>query len=483
MYKILFGGFSQETNSFSPVPADRNAFEKRRLFLGEEIFEKIQGEENEVNGYLDVLQKCPDVSLTPSIMFSAGPSGPVSRDVYDLAEISILNVIRENGPFDGILLNLHGAMVAQDHPDAEGDLLQSLRLEIGRDIPIFVTLDLHANITQKMVDNATVMLPCEKYPHTDCFELGKRSAELLLKTLRGDLKPVMAFASVPYLMPLFPTDLPPIVRFYQLADEIKRKCSLVELRIAHGFFPANIPGMGMAVLAVSNGDKQTATDAAKTLASAIWEGRESLKRTYTPLDDALDLAMSGRVKWPVVLGDGSDNPGAGGPCDTTHVLRSILQRRMQGTALAVICDPKAVQICKNAGKDAYVQIALGGHSDARLSGGPLSVYGKVVRFVDGIYRNRDEMEKGLLVNMGPSVVLDIRGNLVVVSSERCQVLDAEGFRSCGIDPEKQKVLIVKSAVHYRQSFGKFAGALVDLALPGYCAPDPDIFRSLGFHLG
>ena len=160
MYKILFGGFSQETNSFSPVPADRNAFEKRRLFFGEEIFEKIQGEENEVNGYLDVLQKRSDVSLTPSIMFSAGPSGPVSRDVYDLAEISILNVIRENGPFDGILLNLHGAMVAQDHPDAEGDLLQSLRLEIGKDIPIFVTLDLHANITQKMVDNATVMLPC-----------------------------------------------------------------------------------------------------------------------------------------------------------------------------------------------------------------------------------------------------------------------------------------------------------------------------------
>ena len=478
----MIGAFSHETNSFSPEPANRAAFEKRRLYFGDEIFERIAGEENEMNGYLDVLQRKTDVQIVPSIAFSAGPSGPVTADVYDLAERELLKTIREQGPFDGLLLNLHGAMVSEHHRDAEGDLLETLRKEVGSSVPIVVTLDLHANITAKMAKNADALIPCAKYPHTDCYELGRSAAKLMYDTLKGDVQPVMAFRPIPYLLPLFPTDMPEILPFVKEAERIECNPDILFARIAHGFFPANIPGMGMAVVVIADGKRDLAENFADKLASDIWNGRDGLKRKYTPLDDALELAEKG-AKAPVVLGDGSDNPGAGGLCDTTHILKRIMERKIRGAAIAVIRDAESVQICRESGAGGFVSLSVGGKSDPRLSGGPVPLQGKVIRLTDGVYRNRDEMEKGVLVNMGPCAVVETAGNLLILSSERCQVLDAEGFRSCGIIPEEQKILVVKSAVHYRQSFGKFAGALVDLALPGYAAPDPDIFRSLGFSLG
>lgn len=481
MYRIMLGEFSHETNSFSAAPADKAAFQRRKMFYGEEAFERSRGEENEMNGVRSVLGQDPSFTLVPSVTFSTGPSGPVSGEMYDLALAEMTRVIREKGPFDGILLNLHGAMVAQGHPDAEGDFLESLRKEAGNEIPIIVSLDLHGNITEKMARLATALIPCEEYPHTDCYETGIAAAELMRDTLEGKCRPTMAYRRIPYLLPLFPTKFQEIGVFLAQARAYQQEHGVRTVRIAHGFFPANIPEMGMSVLAVTDGDQARAEEIAQTLADAIWNARDTLKRHYTPLDEALDMADE-ELGGPLVLGDGSDNPGAGGLCDTTHVARRILERGITGAAIGVLRDPENVKKCFEAGVGATLSLRVSGMSDARISGGPLAVTGTVVNLCDGQYRNQDEMEKGLLVNMGPTAVLSVAGNFIILTTERCQVLDAEGFRCCGIDPKKQKILVVKSAVHYRQSFGKFAGRLVDLALPGYCAPDPTIFQKLGFRL-
>ena len=481
MYRILIGGFSHETNSFCPLPADRAAFELRRFFFGEEIFRKIAGEENEINGFLQVLGNNPDYRLIPSLLFSTGPSGPVTKEIYDLALNSLLKLLAEEAPFDGIFLSMHGAMVAEGHPDAEGDFLEALRKAVGKEIPVIVTLDLHGNITKKMADNATALIPCEEYPHTDCYPLGQDAARLMKDTIEGHCRPVMAYRSVPYLLPLFPTALPEIAPFLRQARACQKQPGVRFARIAHGFFPANIPEMGMSVMVVTDNDPVLAERLAQELADTLWQGRGSLRRRYLTLDEALDL-LKEDLGGPLVLGDGSDNPGAGGLCDTTHILRRILERGITGAAIGVIRDPANVEKCRQAGEGAAVTLWIGGQSDPRLSGGPLKVTGMVEGLCDGRYHNRDAMERGLLVDMGPTAVLQTAGNRVILTTYRNQLLDAEGFRCCGIQPEKQKILAVKSAVHYRASFGRFAGRLADLALPGYSAPDPEIFRSLGFPL-
>ena len=483
MYRILIGEFSHETNSFCPIPADEAAFLLRTYYIGEETIKRALDADTELGGFYAVLGQDPNFELVPAMAFSTGPCGLVSGNMYDRALSLLIEAYREKGPFDGILLNMHGAMVAEGHPDAEGDFLASLRTVTGPDIPIFTTLDLHGNLTEKMARNATVMIPCEEYPHTDSYQLAKDVAQLMKDTIEGRCKPTMAFVHIPYLLPLFPTKFPEISVFLNRAKDYQNKEGVRFVRIAHGFFPANIPEMGMSVIAVTDGNQMLANAIARELADAIWEGREPLVRHYTPLDEALDMIdHGGTLKGPIVLGDGSDNPGAGGLCDTTHVTRRILERGIKGAAIAVIRDPENVQRCIAAGIGASLTLEIGGTSDPKLSGGPLRVAAVVERITDGQYRNQDEMEHGLLVNMGPSVVLRVAGNQIVISTQRCQVLDAEGFRACGIDPTQQKMLIVKSAVHYRASFGKFAGKLIDLALPGFCAPDPEIFQSLGFHL-
>ena len=409
-----------------------------------------------------------------------------SRQSFIPAENGDLMIIHDGIKLEIIfyhegLLNMHGAMVAQGHPDAEGDFLESLRAVTGNQIPIIITLDLHGNITPKMARYATALIPCEEYPHTDCFELGRSAAMLMKDTVEGRCVPTMAYRHIPYLLPLFPTKFPEIGTFLEKTRTYQREKSVRFARFAHGFFLANIPEMGMSVMVVTDNDQERAERIAEDIANAIWEGRNTLKRHYTPLDEALDLADAD-LNGPLVLGDESDNPGAGGLCDTTHVTRRILERGITGAAIAVLRDPVSVQKCIEAGVGSVVTVEASGMSDARLSGGPLTLTGVVERITDGQYRNKDEMEGGLLVNMGPCVVLDVAGNKIVLSTQRCQVLDAEGFRSCGIVPEEQKILVVKSAVHHRSSFGKFAGKLVDLALPGYCAPDPTIFQSFGFRL-
>ena len=472
--KILLMEFKHETNVFTPAPADEAAFCSHRMLAGQESLDFHRTIGSEYRAFLDVLEKRDDVELIPTVSLNANPSGPVTTSVYEFVKSHVLGAIREHSPLTAILISFHGAMVAEGHHDGEGDLLEMIRELVGMDIPIISSLDLHANVTEKMARYANALVPFEKYPHIDDYETGYAAAELMDETLNGTLKPAMAFRKIPYLLPMFPTDEPEMQALYAKTKELQSIPGMRMVRFAHGFFQADIEELGMSVMAIANGDQALAERVADEMEAAILAAKPSLKRHYPTLDEALDRAIMPGDK-PVILADASDNPGAGGLGDTTHILRRILERGITGCAMALLVDPESVAACEKAGVGAEVELDLAGKSDPAYSGGPLHVKAYVKMITDGKYRNKGLVARGTIMKLGKAAVVEIAGNLVIISSVPKQPYDTEIFRAHGITLEDQKIIVVKSTVHYRAAYGPYARAMIALALPGYAVPVPEGF--------
>ncbi|MBE6970281.1 MAG: M81 family metallopeptidase [Ruminococcaceae bacterium] len=470
--RVLLAQFKHETNSYSPIPADLQAFRNFACRFGADVLQAHSGITDELGGFIEVFQSYPDFELVPSFELVTEPSAAVTSEVYELAESTIRRSLEEQGPFDGVLLALHGAMVAEGHPDAEGDFVALLREIVGDAVPIVVTLDLHGNITRKMADNASALVAYEKYPHTDSYATGKLGATILAETLRGRLNPQLGYRYVPYLLPLFPSEFPEIKKFHDMARAYEMRPGVCCVRVCHGFFPSNVDEMGMSVLVVTDGDKAQAQEIADELGRAIWEGRETLKRKYMALDEALDIVEKA-AEGPIVLADASDNPGAGGMGETTHILRRILERGICGGAVVMICDPESVKACMAAGVGNRVQLRLGALYDPAYSGEPLEVEGLVEHLSHGKYRNHGVMSRGMLFDIGKAATVNIGGNHVIITTLRTQPYDMEVMRCCGLDPEEQRFIVVKSSVHFRAHYGTVAKQILDLAVPGYAVPLPD----------
>jgi len=470
--KLLVAEFRHETDSFCPQKADMEAYRQRALHVGREEMENAyRGVRNELGAFLDVFDKRDDVRLIEVLGMAAMPSGPVTAEVYEFARSHILGALRREQP-DGVLLAMHGAMVAEGHDDAEGDLLEEIRGLLGRDKPLVASLDLHANITSKMARSADALVPYREYPHTDMYETGYLAAKIMEGMLDGVCHPAMGYRRIPYLNPMFPSALPQIRVFLDMCREEEKRNGAIMVRLAHGFFPSDIEEMGMAVVAVTDGNAALAQEIADRVGKAVWAGRNTLRRVFPTLDEALSM-LDEPGEGPLVIADASDNPGGGGLCDTTFILREVLDRGLQGFAFAMITDPDSARRCAEAGVGGEVDLMLGGMSDPAFSGGPLAVHARVKHLTDGLYRNRDEMNQHALNRLGTTAVVEAGGNLVIISTNRLQPYDAEIFRHCGISPERQRALVVKSAAHYRNSYGKFARKLVEVSLPGFVVPVPD----------
>ena len=473
--KILIVKFMHETNSFCPKKADEKAFRNMCFFEDEEMFEKSRGVRNELGAFLDVLEKYDDFELVPSVALDATPSGPVTADVYNYVLEKVKKSIEKNKPIDGVLLNCHGAMVAQGHDDGEGDLFEFIRNLIGENIPLISTLDLHANVTDKMASLATALIPYERYPHIDTYETGYKAATIMAKTLLGEMKPIMEYRKIPFLLPLLPDESPQMRPLYECAEKLNKEINSVSIRFSHGFFPADIKELGMAVLAVTDGDKELARKSADTLYETIIDNLPNLQAQYMTLDDALNMVGTSQ-NGPVVIADASDNPGAGGLGDTTHILRAILEKGISGAAIATITDAESVEKCIEAGVGADIELELGGWSAPEYSGGPLKVKAYVKKLSDGKYISKAKMSYGMEFNHGKTAVVEIGGNTVLITEIARQPYDIEIFINHGINPEDCSLMVVKSAIHYRATFGYVASEMIPLALPGYSVPTPKAYN-------
>ncbi len=474
MKKIVIAQFCHETNSFNPKKADKKAFENYRWQVGAELIEKQRGVSTDLGGFIDYIENFSDITLIPTVGLETMPCGHVTDDVYDYVLENVLKTIKENLPIDGVFFHFHGAMVAESHPDVEGDLSQAIRNLIGKDVPFMGTLDLHANVTEKMANNLDVLIPYDCYPHTDIAETGRAVAKIFIDTLSGKIKPTIAYRRIPFLLPLFPTENQEIRPLYDLAMEMRKMQGVLDARFTHGFFASDIEEMGMSVLVVTNDDKALAEDLADKLAMRITAQKERLRIDYPTLEQALDYAMNN--DGPTVIADSSDNPGAGGFGDSTHILRRILERGITGAVVATILDPESVKKCEKAGVGNTVDLSLGGHSPKEFSGGPLKVRAYVKAITDGRYVFKGKMNHGLWGTHGKASVIEINGNTVIVTSLPRQPFDLEVFRSHGITPEEQRILVVKSSIHFRADYGKIAKKMFTLALDGVASPNPKNYK-------
>jgi microcystin degradation protein MlrC len=455
---------SHETNTFSPIRTDRALFEAGDLRYGGELLEAFRGTGTCLGGMIDAAGAA-GITLVPSLAASASPAGRVAKEFYVDVRERLLADLRAAGPVDGVLLDLHGAMVVEGLDDGEGDLLGAVREAVGP-TPIAVTLDFHANVTRAMVQHATLLHGYKTYPHVDMDARGREATTRLAEVAAGHLRPTVAWRQPPLLPPIAGqlTTRGPMRRLYDLADAMERRPGVLAISIFAGFPLADIHDAGLSVYVATAGDQALADRLADELTAAAWTLRHEFLHTGLPARDAIAraLALDGR---PVVLADIADNTGGGAGGDTTEVLRELLRAGARPSTLACLWDPAAVQACLAAGVGSTVTLEVGGKVDP-AHGAPLAVTGRVRTLSDGRFVYRGPMLRGVEGRLGPTAVLDVNDVKIVLATYRRQALDPEMIRVVGIDPLAEKILVVKSTVHYRAAFEPIARAILEVDAPG-----------------
>jgi microcystin degradation protein MlrC len=455
---------SHETNTFSPISTDRGQFEARDLRYGGELLEAYRDTGTCLGGMIDGAA-AGGVTLVPSLAAAASPAGRVLKSFYAETRERLLADLRAAGSLDGVLLDLHGAMVVEGIDDGEGDLLQAVRGVVGS-VPIAVTLDFHANVTRAMVEAATLLHGYKTYPHVDMDARGREAALRLADVAGGRLRPTVAFRQPPMLPPIAgqATARGPMRRLYDLADAMEHRPGVISISVFAGFPLADIHDAGLSIYVATDRDQALADALADELAEAAWALRREFLHTALPVKDAVAraLALDGR---PVVLADIADNTGGGAAGDTTGILRELLRVGARSATVACLWDPPAARACADAGVGATVGLAVGGRIDPR-HGAPLAVTGRVRTLSDGRFVHKGPMCRGLEGRLGTTAVLDVNDVKIILISHRWQTLDPEMIRFVGIDPAAEKLLVVKSSVHYRAAFEPIARAILEVDAPG-----------------
>ncbi len=474
MYNILIGCYGHETNTSTPDITELFRFG------GEENIIDPDGTRLYNRGFYDVLKKRDDVRIIPSVAAWACPYGKVDAKADEYISSKLLEAIKNAGKLDGILLSLHGAMVTTASEDGEGDLLEKVRNAIGNDIPIGVMVDLHANITEKMIKNASWIINYDTYPHIDAFERAAECAEIMLDTLDGRINPVMAHVKLPLLPEFIPTTKGAGLQLANAMFEIEKIPSVISASISYGFFCADIYESGAAVIVIADNDRALAEKNAAMLAEKMWDLRHELKRNFTSIDEALDCIEAEPDLYPVILADCCDNPGGGATGDATHILHRLTARNVKHAVVAFIYDPETVAAAEKTGIGNVGEFCIGSKIFPEITGAPLKTKAYVKAISDGHFDTGREaaviMGDGNLNTSknwppvssqhGKVAALDLDGVIVLVASTQAQTWNDYAIRSCGIMPENQTVIAVKSTVHFRHCFEKYAAKIYEIWSPG-----------------
>jgi microcystin degradation protein MlrC len=477
MPRIAIGGFRHETNTFAPTRADYAAFAEQSAepspLTGEALLETFAGANVPVQGSLDVL-RAAGCEPVPLIWASASPSSYVTRDAYERIVGEMVERLRAAGPVDGVVLDLHGAMVAEHVDDGEGELLARVRAVVGDRVPVVASLDLHANVTRRMVERSDALTIFRTYPHVDMAETGARAAELLLRMLKSGRRLHKAWHALDYLtaLPQQCTLIEPLASLYAELAALQAR-SGVALDFAPGFPMADIAECGMTVVAY--GENEAATAAAlATMGRAIAEAEPRFDAPLLEPDEAVRRAMrDGAPGAPVVLADTQDNPGVGGNSDTTGLLEALVRQGARGAVLGLMVDPAAAARAHAVGEGHAAEFSLGS-----LSGlpGHVPFQGRFVveRLGDGRLTCTGPMFLGLALELGPMACLrhEASGVRVVLSTLKFQAADQALFRHLGIEPVQQPILALKSSVHFRADFQPIARAVHVVKAPGPALADP-----------
>ena len=474
--RIAFGGFLHETNTFAPSKAGMEAFLQGGgwppLARGEAIFAAVKDVNVSAAGFVDSTRG-RDWELVPTLWCVASPSAHVTAEAFEALAGELVERIAAALPLDGVYLDLHGAMVTENHDDGEGELLRRVRVAVGPDVPLVVSLDLHGNVTPLMMAMADALVAFRTYPHVDMALTGRRSAEVLAHLFETGARPAKAFRQVPYLIPIAwqATAMEPCRTIYAELAALEGE-AVPTLSFLPGFPAADFPDCGATVLAygATQADADRAADAvlARVMASeAAFKGR-----VFSPEDGVAEaMRLAGTATKPVVISDTQDNPGAGGDSDTMGMAHALVQGGAARAAIGVIVDPAAAAAAHAAGEGATISLSLGAKSgipgDRPLTGAFL-----VETLSDGCFVAPGPFYGGSRMNLGPSACLRIGDVRIVVGSRKAQMADQAMYRQVGIEPTEQAILVNKSSVHFRADFEPIAETILVCAAPGPMPVDP-----------
>lgn len=478
MKRIALGGLIHETNTFAPGSTTLADFERQSFCEGDALVARMRNTPTSVGGALQGLERA-GYTVVPLLYAAAMPSALVAREAYESLRDDLLGRLRAALPVDGVLLVLHGAMVAEGYLDPEADLLEHARALVGPECPIVCTLDMHGNLSEAMVAAADALVPFDTNPHLDTFERGLEAAEIVQRMLGEGLRPASALARPGLLLSALTTwtDQPPLSVVHERARAFERQPHVVNAGVMGGFAYADTPFTGMSVLVSTDGDEALARRLAGELAALAWAEREAARHKGVGVAEAVRRAVApghaASRPGPVVLADVGDNVGGGSPGDGTVLLRALLDAGAAG-AVVTMADAEAVAQSVRAGEGASVDLWVGGKVD-RLHGEPVRVRGLVERITDGHFtiEGTDHFAQlyGREVQMGRCAVVRADGVRLLLTERKTPPGDLAQLRSQGIAPEVQRIIVVKSAVAFRGAYQPIAGEVVEVDTPGLVAAD------------
>ncbi len=465
-----------ETNTFSPVPTPWDSFGPNGPYIGKEVTAAMKGTKTPIGAFIDLANKINADIRTP-IAGLALPSGPV--DLVAFQKFCDLICEEVSIGCDAVFLDLHGAMVVKNGSlDGEGTLLKKIR-NINSKVPIAVSLDLHANVTEDIVNNCDVIVGYKTYPHIDMYETGYLAGSILLKSLKQEINPVMAWINQPILAHTLKMDTKEGAMAKLAAIAQSSETGDVLAASAFGGFPmADIPTAGMSSVVVTDGNKKLAKTTCNKIMQLAWTNRSEFIWEDIPLVKSIKKAA--RIdKGPVLLIDHADNCASGGTQDTMHVLKEALKQGLKEIAVGPIKDPEAVEKLIKIGKGITVTLNIGGKVDMpaiNILGEPLRLTGVVKNITDGKYLVTGPQFTGMTMRMGRTVVFETDRAEIVITEELQEPLDLGVFTSVGINPTKKQYLLLKSRMYFKPVFGPIASEVVYCNGTGVTASDWRLFE-------
>jgi microcystin degradation protein MlrC len=475
--RIAIGGFLHETHSFAPRRTEYRDFLAPggfpRLQRGDGLVAALRGVSVPSAGAIAVLDAA-GATLVPLTWCFASPAGPIHDEAFERIAAMIcsdLSMALDDGPLDGIYLDLHGAALVESFPDAEGELLRRVRAITGPDMPLTISLDPHCNLTPRMVALADAAVPFRTYPHVDMKAAGAQAATLLLQRITRAAPWARAFRQVDFWIPLGSqcTLMAPMAEVMAERAALAERHGSAELAFCFGFPYADFHDCGVALAAYAE-TQQAADAAADDLAAYIARRERDFTQDVLEADVAVRTAMATvSGDGPVVIADTQDNPGGGGHGDTTGILAELVRQGAAGAVVCLINDSDSAAACHAAGVGATVALSLGGKSD----GAPLPCTATVEKLTDGRFTLTGPMGAGNPADLGPCALIRIEpGVRVIVVSRKTQAHDQAIVRHMGIEPKDVPILVLKSSVHFRADFGPISGRIIVAAAPGPVVADP-----------
>ena len=479
--RIAIAGILHESNTFASKLTRLSDFEAAATCRGDEIEAEFGQAAHEVGGFFAGAKEY-GLELVPTLVANATPSGTVAAEAFETLTLELIERLREAGEFDGLLLALHGAMVSEDYPDADAEVLRRVRAALGPDLPVVVTHDAHANVAPEEIALSDALVIYKEVPHVDQRERGRQAAAIMARITKHGVRPAQAIEKPPLLYNILfhNTSKPPMAL---LVDELKRMeredPRILAASAAVGYQYADVPQMGPSIVVVTDGDEELARGEARRLAAMMWEHRLQMSLDLPDAEEAVRRARQAESK-PVVLVDLGDNIGGGSAGDGTTILEELLRQGAKGFVVPLY-DPAAVESAVRAGVGGLFEMSVGGKSDS-LHGKPLEVRGWVKLLCDGKYVETAARHGGArYLDQGMTAVIELQDgagrepSFILINSKRHPPFSLGQLTSAGLQPEARAILVVKAAVAFRAAYEPIAGEIIEVDTPGLTAVNPARF--------